>query len=505
MLGGDGDENTAAGRAVELGHDEAVDARHIAEDVDLIHGVLTRRRVERLEHRMGCVGLALLEDADDLFELGHQFGLVLKTARRVDDENVRAVPDRRVIGVEGEPRRIGADRPGDDLRARALAPDLQLFDRRRAERVAGRHRDRKPGAGEFRGKFADGRRLAGTVDADDQDDMRGLFQIEFELQRDRIERLLYLLGQHALHLGAGDFLAIATLGEAIGDAHRRLDAQIGLDEDVLEILKHLLVEAALGEDRGDLPGELGRGSPERGAQALEPGKLGCSRAGGLRPGLFAQAKTGIAGNLRAARRGSDRWRRPVFFVFILVFGRQVFIEPGEVGFLLLGVVAQGGLALIGDRRRGVRLRLRAGLADGLDRLRRLAGYGLKLYRIGPHVGGLGARRPRPVFGLGQRRLVAESRFAVLRGAGRLYVRLLGLVIRCARRIEEGEVALRLLFALGLRRKLGVEKAEIGRWVRVIRLLPQRDERRIGRSVLDDVDARPRARNGRVFGGFGLAA
>ena len=336
--------------------------------------------------------------------------------------------------------------------------------------------------------------------------MRGLLQIEFERQRDRVERLLDLLGQHALHLGAGDFLAITALGEAVGDAHRRLDAEIGLDEDVLEILKHLLVEASLGEDGGDLSGELGRGSPERGPQALKPGELGRGRAGWLRPGVFAQTKTGTVGNLRATRHGPDRWRRLV----LLVFGRQVLVEPGEIRFLLPGVVARGGLALTGGRRRGVRLGLGAGLVKRLDRLRRLAGYGLTVCRIALHVGGLGAQCPRPVFSLGQRRLVAENRFAVLRGAGRLYVRLLGLLIRHVRRIEgrlveKGEVALRLLFALGLRRQLGVEKTEIVRLGRTIRLLPQRDERRIGGGVPNDIDVWARAGDGRVLGGFRLAA
>ena len=42
-----------------------------------------------------------------------------------------------VQGVEGEARGVRALRAGDDRRAGALAPDLELLDRRGAEGVAG--------------------------------------------------------------------------------------------------------------------------------------------------------------------------------------------------------------------------------------------------------------------------------------------------------------------------------------------------------------------------------
>ena len=44
---------------------------------------------------------------------------------------------RLLEGVEGEARGVGAELRGDDRRAGALAPDLQLLDRGGAERVAG--------------------------------------------------------------------------------------------------------------------------------------------------------------------------------------------------------------------------------------------------------------------------------------------------------------------------------------------------------------------------------
>ena len=50
VLGGDGDQDAAAGGAVELGHDEAGDAGALAEDVDLGERVLAGGGIEHQEH-----------------------------------------------------------------------------------------------------------------------------------------------------------------------------------------------------------------------------------------------------------------------------------------------------------------------------------------------------------------------------------------------------------------------------------------------------------------------
>ncbi len=53
-----------------------------------------------------------------------------------------------------------------------------------------------------------------------------------------------------------------------------LDAEVGLDQEVLEILQRRIVELALGEEAGDLAGQLRRGAGKAGTQALEPAELG---------------------------------------------------------------------------------------------------------------------------------------------------------------------------------------------------------------------------------------
>ena len=95
---------------------------------------------------------------------------------------------RRLHGVEGEARGIGAGRPRDDRGADALAPDRQLLDGRGAERVAGREHDRVALARGDGAELADGRGLARAVDADDEDD-EGLLGAEGERHLDGLQDL----------------------------------------------------------------------------------------------------------------------------------------------------------------------------------------------------------------------------------------------------------------------------------------------------------------------------
>ena len=111
---GDGDQDAAAGGAVELGHHQARDARHLGEDLDLAQGVLAHRGVEHEQHGMGRTGFRLLDDPHHFGEFVHQLGPVLQAARRIDQHDVGSVLARLLDGVEGETRRVGALRPRDD-------------------------------------------------------------------------------------------------------------------------------------------------------------------------------------------------------------------------------------------------------------------------------------------------------------------------------------------------------------------------------------------------------
>ncbi len=83
-------------------------------------------------------------------------------------------------------------------------------------------------------------------------------QIELQRLGDRLQHLGDFGRHDAADILAGHVLAVALGGQRIGDAHGGLDAEIGLDQQVFEILQRLVVELALGEERGDLAGQLRR-------------------------------------------------------------------------------------------------------------------------------------------------------------------------------------------------------------------------------------------------------
>ncbi len=81
-----------------------------------------------------------------------------------------------------------------------------------------------------------------------------------EVERQRLGHRLQHLGDFGRHdardILAGDVLAIALRRQGAGDAHGGLDAEIGLDEQILQLVQRLVVQLALGEQRCDLSGQL---------------------------------------------------------------------------------------------------------------------------------------------------------------------------------------------------------------------------------------------------------
>ena len=214
--------------------------------------------------------------------------------------------------VPGKTGGVGSDFRGHDRRAGSLAPDFELLDCRGAECVARRQHDRKPALAELGGKLADRRRLAGAVDADDEDDVRLVRQIEFERPRDGREHLLHLLRHDRAHFRLGHVLAVARGGQRVGDAQRRLHAEVGADQHVLKFFQRRIVELALGEDAGNRPGQFARGPRQALAQPLEPALARFRRRprGPLLGLLFDQLADGdFAGGTRSGNRGRCGRRR----------------------------------------------------------------------------------------------------------------------------------------------------------------------------------------------------
>ena len=185
----------------------------------------------------GRLRIELADDADHLGELVHQPGLVLQAPGGVDQQHVGAGGLRLLQRLEGEARGIRTLLAGDDLRAGALAPDLELLDRRGAEGVAGRQHHRFALRPELGRELADRRGLARAIDADHQDHERLFRGVDHQRLRHRRQDRLDLARQDRLHLGGLDLLVVAALADGLGDAGGGGEAEIGLDQDVLEILQ----------------------------------------------------------------------------------------------------------------------------------------------------------------------------------------------------------------------------------------------------------------------------
>ena len=95
------------------------------------------------------------------------------------------------------------------------------------------------------------------------------------------QHLLDLCGHDGAHFGVRDVAAVAAGRQRVGDAKRRLHAEVGADQHVLQILQRLLVELALGEDAGDVAGQLAATSATGpGAAAGTRSGVGASGSGG---------------------------------------------------------------------------------------------------------------------------------------------------------------------------------------------------------------------------------
>ena len=110
-------------------------------------------------------------DPPHLRELLHQVLLGVEAAGGVHEERPDAAGLRRRDRVEEDCRGIGALAVTHDGHLQAIGPDRELLDRSRAERVRRRQEDRTPLFEPARGELGRRRRLPGTVDADQEDDL----------------------------------------------------------------------------------------------------------------------------------------------------------------------------------------------------------------------------------------------------------------------------------------------------------------------------------------------
>ena len=252
--------HAAARRAIQLGHHQAGDIHHLAEGLDLGVGVLAGGGVEHKHGGMRGGRVHLGDDPDHLLQLVHQHGLVVQPAGGVDQQHVGAFRLRPLQRVEGQRGGIAILRPGDHRTAGPLAPDFQLLHGGGAEGIAGGQHHLLLLVAELFGQLADGRGLAGAVHADHQHDMRLQRRVDGQRQRHGRQNFRDILGESLPHLLRRHFLFEAFAGQVGGQLRRCLHAEIGLDQQVFQLLQRGIVQLALGEQPDDAAAQLRRGA-----------------------------------------------------------------------------------------------------------------------------------------------------------------------------------------------------------------------------------------------------
>ncbi|GBD19493.1 hypothetical protein HRbin27_01999 [bacterium HR27] len=145
---------------------------------------------------------------------------------------------------------------GDHRHTEALAPGLELVDRRRAERISCDEQDRPPLIEVVAGQLGDRRRLAGAVDPDDERDERHatLIDLDAAIPHRCVEQRDHFVTQCLTCLGwIADFAATHTLAEPLEQCLGRRYPEVSLNQQRLQIFEQFLVDRVALEQLDDLP------------------------------------------------------------------------------------------------------------------------------------------------------------------------------------------------------------------------------------------------------------
>ena len=160
----DGKGAAAAGVAVHLRHDDAVEVDRLGEGLHDVHDVLAGHGIHHHEDLVGVRGVL------DGLGLLHHVGVHVQTARRVDDDHVAQVVDGVLDALARDGHRIApvaAVDPHTDL----VAQGLQLVGRRGTVHVAGDEQRRVILLLQPVGELGRRRGLAGALQAHKHDNI----------------------------------------------------------------------------------------------------------------------------------------------------------------------------------------------------------------------------------------------------------------------------------------------------------------------------------------------
>ncbi len=270
----------------------------------LRQAVLAGRGVQDEEHLRPGPGQAPVDDPAHLGQLVHQVRLRVEASGRVRDEDVDVTGDRRVERVVDDGRRVGARGVGDDRRRRALPPQAELVDRRRAERVAGGEQHAAAGGALPGRDLADRGGLAGPVHAHHQDDRRPTRGRRLEGPATRARR--QQPGELVAHRGLRA-VRVAPRPGPLDDLDRERRADVAGDERLLDLLPGRGVWVAQPEDPAQAGHEAAAAPGDAGGEVAVHDRLGLlacrprrhprPRAGGRRAGPARTAVPAAAASI----------------------------------------------------------------------------------------------------------------------------------------------------------------------------------------------------------------
>ncbi len=175
-------------------------------------------------------------------------------------------------GVEHDGARVAALVSPHHLGVGPLSPGRQLLGRRGAERVTSRQDDRATVFPLLVGDLADGRRLADTVDADEQPHVRavGRARLEVQLPIGSGETILHLAPQRVQQLVGLDDLLVLDLGpQTVEQVRGDADPHIGPQQRLLEVVPRLVGDPATAAHAGE---GTGQGRPGAGHPLSQRGR-----------------------------------------------------------------------------------------------------------------------------------------------------------------------------------------------------------------------------------------
>ena len=179
----------------------------------------------------------------------------MQPAGGVDDQHIDVAAVRRLSRVEDDRAGVGVRCVRDD-RYPSRSPQILSWSIAAARKVS-------PAASSTLAplilvivrQLGDRRRLAGAVHADDQDDVghAALEDAHLAVDQRALQQLDHLLAQRLAGVGwAGDAVAFNVAAQLGQDLRRRIDADVGADQDRLEVLVEDLIQFRPLEQRREL-------------------------------------------------------------------------------------------------------------------------------------------------------------------------------------------------------------------------------------------------------------